>query len=294
MITPTERPFSSMLKKSKANARFFEWQTESLASAANNAQIEGNDVTSFTAITPTTRWGNYTQISTKNFVISDTEEIVDKAGRKSEMAYQIGLKGKALRLDVETSLFENKIANGGNSTTARVTAGLGAWVKTNVDMANDGANPSYTTLPNNLRTDGTQRTFTETMLRTVMRTAYNNGGRPKMVSLGSFNKALVSETFDGIATATLNVSEGAITVIGAVDVYISDFGKLQIAPNLNQRARDAWFLDPSGLSLLWLRPIAMKELAKTGDAEKRMLIGEYCLKVNHEKQHGLVADLNVA
>lgn len=119
MISPTERPFTAMLKKSKASARLFEWQTDALASAANNAQIEGDDVTSFTAVTPTTRWNNYTQISTKNFIISDTEEIVDKAGRKSEIAMQKMKKTKEILRDVEVALCQNTTFNAGALGAAR-------------------------------------------------------------------------------------------------------------------------------------------------------------------------------
>src|SRR3546814_6687930 len=82
-IASTDTPFLSALKKDKCNSRFFEWQTDSHSAAANNAQIQGNDA-SFVAVTPTTRWGNYSQLSSKNFVISRTENTVDKSGdRKS-------------------------------------------------------------------------------------------------------------------------------------------------------------------------------------------------------------------
>lgn len=296
-IEPEETPFLSNISKGETKTTFKEWQQDTLdARSSSNQQIEGDDITSFPAITPTVRVGNYAEIARKLILISDTEEIVDKAGRKSELSYQIALKGSALKRDQEVSCLENKAANGGSSSTARVTAGMGAWVKTNVDKEAGGVNPVYTTLPNDVRTDGTPRAFTETMLRTVMRLAYNAGGKPTLLSLGSFNKALVSETFDGIAVNTLNVNNGAtaISLVGAVDVYVSDFGKLMIAPNLNQRGRDAWFITPSGISLDYLRPYAVKELAKTGDAEKRMLITEYMLRVMNEKQHALVADLTTS
>lgn len=294
-IEPEETPFQSNVAKGKTVTTFKEWQQDTLdARSSSNQQLEGDDIASFPAITPTVRVGTYAEIARKLILISDTLEEVDKAGRKSEMAYQTALKAAALKRDMEVSMLENKGAVGGSTTVARVTAGLGAWIKTNVDKEAGGVNPVYTTLPNTPRTDGTPRAFTETMLRTVMRLAYNAGGKPTLLSLGSFNKALVSSTFAGIATKTLNIDEGAVTLIGAVDVYISDFGKLMIAPNLNQRARDAWFITPSGLSIDFLRPYHVKALAKTGDAEKRMLIAEYLLRVQNEAQHGLVADLSTS
>lgn len=294
-IEPEETPFMSNVSKGESKTTFKEWQQDTLdVRSASNQQIEGDDISSFPAIVPTTRVGNHTEIARKLILISDTEEVVDKAGRKSELSYQIALKSAALKRDQETSMLANKAADGGSSTTARVTAGMPAWVKTNVDKEASGVNPVYTTLPNDVRTDGTQRAFTETMLRTVMRLAFDAGGKPTLLSLGSFNKALVSETFSGIATTTLDIKEGPAAIIGAVDVYISDFGKLMIAPNLNQRARDAWFITPSGISVDYLRPYKVVELAKTGDAEKRMLVVEYVLRVMNEKQQGLVADLTTS
>lgn len=296
-IDPEDTPFVSNVGKGETKTTFKEWQQDVLdTKSSTNQQLEGDNITSYPAITPTVRVGNYAEIARKLVSISDTEEVLDKAGRKSEMAYQTALKGAALKLDVEVSMLENKAANGGSSTVARVTAGMAAWIKTNVVKGAGGTNPSYTTLPNSARVDdATPVTFTETMLRTVMQTCYTNGGRPTLLSLGAFNKALVSETFDGIATRTLEMNNAGITaIVGAVDVYVSDFGKLAIAPNRNQRGRDAWFITPSGISVDYLRPYKKVELAKTGDAENRMIVVEYLLRVNHEKQHALVADLTTS
>src|SRR5690606_18146065 len=115
IIAPTDTPVLSALKKGKAKSRFFEWQTDDLAAAANNAHLEGDDIATFTAIVPSVRWGNYCQISRKNFVISETEEVVDKAGRKSEVAYQTRNKLKELKRDKEFAIIQNTTFNAGNT-----------------------------------------------------------------------------------------------------------------------------------------------------------------------------------
>src|SRR3546814_10200387 len=117
-IAPTDTPCLPIVKKDKCKARCFEWQTDSLSDAANNAQIEGNDA-SFVAVTPTTRWGNYCQISSKNFVISRTENIVDKAGRDKEVDYQTMKKTKELKRDKDFALIQNSTYNAGATATAR-------------------------------------------------------------------------------------------------------------------------------------------------------------------------------
>jgi hypothetical protein len=235
---------------------------------------------------------NYAQISRKTIVLSNTEEVVNKAGRRSELAYQIAKRGAELKRDQEFVFLNGGIAVAGNTTTARVTASLGAFVKTNTDKQTNGTDPSYTTLPNSARTDGNVRTFTETILKNVIQKVWSAGGTPKILMVGPVNKQRVSG-FSGIASSRFNIDGGAkpATLIGAVDIYVSDFGNVSTIANRFQRERDAWVLDPDYAKMVVLRPYQQVELAKTGDAEKRMLLIEYGLKITAENAHGLAADL---
>jgi len=291
-ISPEETPYMSNIGRESISNSLYEWQTDALASAAANKQLEGDDITSFDAVTATVRMQNYAQISRKTIVLSATEETVNKAGRKSELAYQIAKRGAELKRDQEFTLFNGAVAAAGNSTTARGTASLGAFVKTNVDMQTNGANPDYTTLPTSARTDGNVRTFTETILKNVIQKVWSAGGTPKMLMVGPVNKQRVSG-FSGIASSRFNIDGGAkpATLVGAVDIYVSDFGNVQVIANRFQRERDAWVIDPDMAKVTTLRPYQQVELAKTGDAEKRMLIVEWGHKVLAENAMGLAADL---
>ena len=291
-IAPEETPYMSNIGRESVSNSLYEWQTDTLASAAANKQLEGDDVTSFDAVTATVRMQNYAQISRKTIVLSATEETVNKAGRKSELAYQIAKRGSELKRDQEFTMLNGAVAAAGNSTTARGTASLGAFVKTNVDMQTNGANPDYTTLPNSARTDGNVRTFTETILKNVIQKVWSAGGTPKMLMVGPVNKQRVSG-FSGIASSRFNIDGGAkpATLVGAVDIYVSDFGNVQVIANRFQRERDAWVIDPDMAKMTTLRPYQQVELAKTGDAEKRMLIVEWGHKVLAENAMGLAADL---
>lgn len=288
-ISPEETPFISNIGRENVNNTYFEWQTDSLAAASSsNAALEGDDISSFTAVNPTSRVGNYTQISTKNVVISGTLEAVDKAGRRSELTYQLAKLGSELKRDMESSLLANQSPVAGNTTTARRTAGLPAWLKTNVNKASDGTNNAGVSA----RTDGTQRAFTETILKDVIQQVWTSGGTPKMLMVGAGNK-VVASSFTGIATRYRDVPAGQqAQIIGAADVYVSDFGTVSIVPNRFQRNRDGFIVDPEYCSMAVLRPIQQQELAKTGDAEKRLLLVEYGLKVNNEAAHGIAADLS--
>ena len=290
-ISPEETPFISNIGRENVKNTYFEWQTDSLAAAsASNAALEGDDVGSFSAVNPTSRIGNYTQISTKNVIISGTLEALDKAGRRSELTYQLAKLGSELKRDMESALLANQSPVAGNTTTARRTAGLPAFIKTNTSFGTGGADTAGIAA----RTDGTQRAFTETLLKNVIAKVWESGGTPKMLMVGSFNKQAAS-AFNGIATRFRDVPAGQqAQIVGAADVYVSDFGTVNIVPNRFQRARDAFVVDPQYASMAVLRPIQQMELAKTGDAEKRLMLVEYGLKVNNEAAHGIVADLTTS
>ena len=291
-ISPEETPFMSNIGRETVTNTLYEFQTDVLAAAAANAQLEGDDVATFDAVVATVRVQNYAQISRKTIVLSATEEVVNKAGRRSELAYQIAKRSSELKRDQEFILLQNTAADAGNTTTARKTGSLLAFLKTNTSVGAGGANPSYTTLPNATRTDGTQRAFTEVILKDVIQKVWSSGGTPKILMVGPVNKQRVSG-FTGIASSRFNIDGGAkpATLIGAVDIYVSDFGNVQVVPNRFQRERDAFVLDPDYAKMVVLRPYQQIELAKTGDAAKSMLLVEYGLKITAEDAHGIAADL---
>jgi hypothetical protein len=293
MISPEETPFISNAGKGSVTNTFFEYQQDALSAPDGaNAQLEGDDQTTFDAVVPTIRPGNYVQISRKSVIISGTQEATTKAGRKSEKAYQLAKKSAELKRDMETILLSNQGAIAGATATARKTAGLPAWVKTNTDKGAAGVDPVYTVLPSVARTDGTQRAFTETQLKNVIQLGWVQGANVDTVMVGGTQKQAMSG-FAGIATKTYNSTKAApMTIIGAADVYVSDFGTLSIVPNRFQRARDAWTLDFEMIDVVYLRKFFNKPLAPTGDAEKSLLLVEYGLKVKQEAGLGLIADLS--
>ena len=288
-ISPTDTPFLSSAAKTQATAVLHEWQTDSLAAAAtNNAVIEGDEAT-LDASTATTRLSNSSQIMDKTVVITGTQESVDKAGRASELAYQIAKRAKELKRDMEATITGNIAEAGGNSSTARKMGTLGSWVTTNDDLASDGA--SGAGAGNAAHTDGTQRAFTESQLKSVIKSVWNAGGDPSMVMVGPFNKQKLS----GFTGNSTRFDPGAdATLYTSVDVYASDFGQLQVVPNRFSRDRDAYVLDMEYWGIAFLRDFSMHELAKTGDSEKRQLLVEATLESRNEAASGLVADLTTS
>jgi len=298
-ISPTDTPFLSNAAKMKASAVKHEWQTDALASAvASNAQLEGDDSPTYTTMTPTTRVSNYNQISRKLVLVSGTLDAVSKAGRSKELAYQLAKAGKELKRDMESSLTQNNGSTAGTSASLRYTASLESWLSTNrvVNGATGGAHttPGYnsTTGLCTAPTDGTATsTLTQANFKTAIQNAWTQGGSPKMAMVGPYNKTKISG-FSGIATLFKNVPNSNMgMIIGAADVYVSDFGELMVVPNRFQRDQTAFLLDMDYFGVAYLRPFQSQEMAKTGDATKYMLLAEYCLVSKNEAASSKVVGL---
>jgi hypothetical protein len=297
-ISPEETPFIAGAGRGPAAKQTLEeWQTDSLAAAdGTNAQLEGDDA-SFTTPAATVRVGNYSQIMRKTLILSDTLEVVDKAGRRSELAYQLAKRGAELKRDLETVCLRAQAGAAGSAGVARTLAGLNAWLKTNTNFyTTDGGDPTYTSgVPGAVRTDGgTLRAFTETIAKDVIEQGWTSGADFSTLMVGPVNKQRVSTDFAGIATRNYDLSNVAarpMAAIASIDVYVNDFGVLRVVPNRFQRERDAWFLDFEWAELRFLRPMSQVKLAKTGDAEKRMMVQEVTLVVKQEAALGAAFDL---
>jgi hypothetical protein len=288
-ISPEQTPFISNVGSENVTNTYFEWQEDSLSSVQTTAQIDGDDVTSFDATSATTRKGNYTQILRRTTIVADNLADQDTAGRTNELSYQLAKRGKEIRRDLEATMLLNNASVAGAAATARETGGLGAWIATNENVGTGGG--LTTGDGTTARTDGTQRAFTETILKDAMQQAFVSGGEPSILMVGPVNKQTVSG-FAGVAAQRYQApSDSPTTIIGAADVYLSDFGTLNVVPNRFQRERDGWLLDPEYASVAYLRPIQQVELAKTGDAEKSMILVEAGLKVSNEAAHAICADL---
>jgi hypothetical protein len=291
-ISPTDTPIMSSIGKTKATAVYHEWQTDSLAANTTaNALVEGATASDIT-VSPTTRIGNYTQIVGKTVMVSGTLEAVDRAGRKSEKAYQLAKVSSEIKRDMETIITANQGQTAGNSTTARALGSLLSYIKSNTSKngtATTGVDP--VTIGVSTRTDGTTRAFTEAMLKTVVAAVFTSGGTPSALFVSPTQKQVVSG-FTGLAAQRYQVpTSGQATILAGADLYQSDFGVLSIVPDRFMRTRDALVLDPEYAALAFLRPFQTNELARVGDAEKTQILAEFTLEVRNEAAHGGVFDL---
>jgi len=294
-ISPTETPFMSGIAKEKATNTSHQWQTDALAAVAANHAVEGADI-SYGTMSATTKEENHTQISTKGVQVSGTNEAVTSAGRANELAYQVAKAAKELKRDMETALLSNVAKAAGNATTARKLGGCQTWIETNVDAGAGGSGSGNGAA----RTDGTQRAFTEDQLKGVLRSCFNEGGNPNMIMVGAFNKQKLSG-FTGGSTRFDSAEDRRL--ITSIDVYESDFGTLQVAPNRFIRGangtaakigQDALVLEMDMWAVAFLRDFALQTPAQTKDADQRFLVAEYTLVARNEKANGLVTDLTTS
>jgi hypothetical protein len=299
-IDPVETPFLSSCAVTTASAREHEWQTQALAAAAANRAIEADDPTA-KAVTATTRLKNVCQISQKTVVVSGTQESVDKAGRKSELAYQVTLAGLELKRDMEFALTQNQASSAGGAATARSLASVESWLASNkttkggasvsAPVTTPGYASGYVAAPTDATSTGT---FVEADLKAIIRECWEDGGNPGTILCGPTAKQKIS-SFAGIATQTFNISKDEMTtIIGGADLYVSDFGKHMIVPDRFNRDRTVLVLDMKYWAVAYLRRMKQYPLSKTGDSEKRQLLTEYTLVSRNEKASGKVTDINGA
>lgn len=308
-ISPTETSFLSNIGRETARSNYVEWLGDTLASATSNKQIDGDDFTG-TALSGADRFGNYCQISWKVMVVSRRADQLKKAGRKSELAYQLALKGKELKRDKEyilTGGVGHQRSAIGNSTSAPTTANLTNWIITNNSRASGGttavlSGSTYGT-PTGVAADSTTtRAISEATLLSLVASCYTEGGNPSMLMVSPTAKQkitgyLFSSTAARVATQYQDQGRnprGGASVQGAIDVWVTDFGALDIVPNRFQRDRDVFIIDPETWAVSYIDDMKVVDVAKTGDAEKKAILSDYTLVATAQKANAIFADAKVA
>jgi len=294
MITPTATPIYTMAGKAKAESKHPEWEYEDLETTGDNAQPEGNEF-QFDAVTPPTRVGNYTQIFTKTFTFSGTQEAVDNAGNAEKRAHELMKKGKTLRKDIEFSIVANTASS---NTDPRRSGGLPTWLDTNTLRGSGGADGGFSGGVTTVATNGTQRAWTKALTDTLLQSIYQQGGDVTTVVTSPYNKGVFATFMSdaNVAPFRYAAGKGTNTIIGTADIYEGPLGTVKVMPNrvmsTAANSRNVFALDPSLVKWLSLRPIQeVKGLAKTGDRESGVLLAEGTLKIVNEKGLGVIGDV---
>jgi len=301
----------SNLDKIDATATTHEWLSQQLAAPATNIGVEGDDAT-FTSLTSPSRFGNYLQIMSKTFLVSDTAEAVKKAGRGSEVARGAMVKMRELKRDLELAITTNQPATAGGSTTGRSMAGMETWIAgyyansligtstattqsssvVTASASSASTTPSASSgVPGTAPTDGTAGTLTSTALNMALAGAWSNGGNPSIVLTSAKQKAII-DGFTSIATRFVDVDASTQSpIIGAANVYVSDYGRHTIVLHRYMRTAVVLCLDPNYWAIAFLRRPMARELARTGDGVKYQIITEATLTARNYQASGKVVGL---
>ena len=305
-IAPTEVPFQSNAGREKSSTDYKEWLIDDLAAAVNNAHIDGDEFDG-DDLDNADRIGNYHQISRKDLIVSRRANIVNKAGRRSEMARQVAKGGKELRRDIETAATMRKVANPGARATAPEAAGVPAWITTNTSFGTGGADPALSSTPNGYPnaagTVGTARALRESYILGECRAAYEAGGNPNMIMVSPQAKQALSNYLFGssarVATQYQDqgkMNNGGVSVVGAVDVYITDFEKMDIVPNRfspkGATASEVFILDTEYWAMSYLDGYHVEEIAQVGDARRRMLIADWTVCSKNEAASAIISGID--
>lgn len=275
----------------KADGTFHEWLTDTLAAPAANRQLEGDDPT-YATYTPTLRLGNYAQISRKTFIISGTQEKVKKAGRKSDIGRQATKQMRELKNDMEYALVRNQPGTVGGAATARSSAGMESYITHTAGSATVAGNVIWSTTTTQATSApltagapaapvdaavGSTGALTEAALQLAIEGAWADGGDPDIILTSAVNKKAIS-AFTGIATRNTDVGrEQQAVITAAADLYVSDFGVHKVVLHRHVRPNVVMAIDSDLWAVAMLRAPFMEKLAKTGDAEKRQILAEFCL-----------------
>lgn len=299
-------PFTDMIGSGSHKNSYAEWTTDELAAPdVTNAVVDGDDATGNDTKTGA-RVGNHSQISDKVVRVSFRADASDTIGRARELGYQLARRQQELRRDVEAIALENQgsVADDGN-TVPGLAGGLPTWLETSIANGTPGGFQTGSGLTAAF-TPVAPTALTESDVRDIVQSVYQEGGDPtKMMSVPAVIRKFSEYLFTSSARiATLMSDQGrsaeAATAMGSVNVFVTDFGTLDLVPNRLQQLQGGgtwafvFILDPEYLSLSYLQGYRTEMLAKTGLAENRQMSVDWTLKVHTEKAHGIIGSVDIA
>lgn len=307
-------PFTDMIGTGSAKNEYKEWTTDVLAQPdVTNAVVDGSDATGNDTATGA-RVGNHHQISDKVVRVSFRADASDTIGRAKELSYQLMRRQQELRRDVEAIALENQasVADDGNAQPGNV-GGLPTWLTTNYTPRAGGAVGGFdnggggTTVTTAFTPATAVAALTEAEIRDRVQDIYNQGGDPTKLMTVPAQIRLISEYLftSSARVATLMSDQGksqeAAAAMGSVNVFVTDFGTLDLVPNRLQQLQQTaapddscivFYLDPEYLSLCYLQGYRTEMLAKTGLAENRQMSVDWTLIVHTEVAHGMSTDID--
>ena len=307
-ISSIPLPLSDMIGSDTCGNEYKEWTTDELAAPdITNAVVDGSDAGADQSSSGA-RVGNHCQISTKVVKVSTRANESNSIGNAGKLSYQIMMRQKELRRDVEAiSLTQQaSVADDGNATAGE-SAGLGAWLTTSDYRGAGGSAAGFANGIVAAAVVGAAQGLTETLVRDCVQSVYEQGGDPSVfMSVPSVIRSFSEYLFTSSArVATLTSDQGKssekATALGSVNVFVTDFGTLDLVDNRIQQMHndsgstsvaEGYVITPSMLAHGFLHGYRTEPLAKTGLADNRQMAVDWTLIVNTEKAHGVISEID--
>lgn len=260
-----ETQLMSGLGTSVARDISHQWLTDTLDAVGTNAAVEGADAT-FRTLTNPTRLNNYTQIITKPYRVSGSDQASNPAGFDSRKAYEATKAMKSWKQDAEFALMRGSLVCGTGSA-ARQLKGIKNWLGSNNVTSQSGVS------------------MTETMLNDYLQSVWEDGTQVNAIYAPMYLKRKISNFTAG---NTKNVNADDKRLVNAVDIYQADAAMnvklfahryVTVSGDTNN---DLVGINEDMFKVAYLRKPITEPLAKTGDADKEQVIGEMTLECYHQ------------
>jgi len=320
-------PFTSRVGTSSHGNAYFEWpldrlQTPNTANAVSETSTIGSKDDSNTPAYG--RVGNHSQISEKYLQVTVRASESDTIGYARALAYQVMMRSNELRRDVEAIAIGNQASNADDpGTSVGTTAALENWIS-DEDELGDTIYDSTLGNPSQYRDLSTggisiagwsNKTgneipavgygsvtaggaMNETALRDVVEGLYSRGfgedSRYVFMARPSVCRKLSEYSFTSSSRISTLVNEGsdstgARTAQGAVNVWQTDFGTMDIVANrLMQASGDgspdvdtAFIFNPNMITLSYLYGYRTEPLFRDGLIERRVVHTDWGLCVKN-------------
>ena len=237
------------------------------------ARLEGDDSDPI-GYTDLSTNSNYTQIFHKEVKQTGTAPYQDRWGMGDQMQYESAKSIPEMMRLIERTLQYGK-RSAGSTTTPRMMGGYQEFITTNKAS---GANISVASLAPGVIEDAVEL-------------IYNAGGSGDFLAI--VNPATYQKIKNAYDSSSFVRYPPEQTQFGTlVDRIITPFGNVSFVIDRWQLSTLIPIMKLDNVGMLTLRPWQVEDLAKTGDAEKKQLIGEFSFCMKLEKSHAMLTSVS--
>lgn len=290
-ISPTKTPFQSMVGSEGIHNIVHQWQEDSLIAAGANAAVEGADAPNAVQNATVLR-SNTTQILTKTAKVTGTADVVKTYGRDKESAYQLLMRSKEVKRDLEFAMVGRTSGSvAGSDGVARKMGSYASLIDSGVVFWVTGAGTGSLG-----GSGGSAATVYEGAVRSLAQQLFTNGAEPNTLMVKPADSIVIADWQSGTGAGgavarTKMFDNGQKNIVNVVDVFTTPWGNLKVVQNRFQVTSTALMFEAAMWKKLTLRNWFRQPLAKTGDSTNVQILGEFSLKHRNFKASGLIENL---